>query len=115
MTLAGGTDLDSDLPADRNFMLGGPGSFPGFELGELRLDRLLDGERQLPLEDQGHHVDPRPGAVCRGCDWRPGRRLGDSTGSTQHEDDEFIYGGVPDRTDQAGPLTVGLGVTSTDS
>ena len=37
MTLAGGTDLDSDIPADRYFMLGGPGSFPGFELGELRL------------------------------------------------------------------------------
>ena len=37
VTLAGGSDLDTDLPLDRNFMLGGPGSFPGFELGELRV------------------------------------------------------------------------------
>ena len=37
VTLAGGSDLDADLPLDRTFMLGGPGSFPGFELGELRV------------------------------------------------------------------------------
>ncbi|MDH5273524.1 MAG: patatin-like phospholipase family protein, partial [Gammaproteobacteria bacterium] len=37
LTLAGGTDLNSSLPRDRYFMLGGPGSFPGYELGELRL------------------------------------------------------------------------------
>jgi hypothetical protein len=36
MTLAGGSDLDT-MPLDRTFMLGGPGSFPGFELGELRV------------------------------------------------------------------------------
>ena len=35
--VAGGTDLNSSMPGDRYFMLGGPGSFPGFELGELRL------------------------------------------------------------------------------
>ena len=37
VTVAGGTALGSDLPADRAFALGGPGSFPGFELGELRV------------------------------------------------------------------------------
>ena len=37
LTLAGGTDFGSDLPADRKFALGGPGSFPGLELGELRV------------------------------------------------------------------------------
>jgi NTE family protein len=36
LTLAGGTDLGRDLPADRLFALGGPGSLAGFELGELR-------------------------------------------------------------------------------
>ena len=36
-TLAGGSDLTGDLPADRAFTLGGPQSFPGFELGELRV------------------------------------------------------------------------------
>ena len=29
LSLAGGSDLGSDLPADRKFPLGGPGSFPG--------------------------------------------------------------------------------------
>ena len=38
VTLAGGSDLGSNLPADRAFALGGPSSFPGFELGELRVD-----------------------------------------------------------------------------
>ena len=38
LTLAGGSDLDSDLPGDRAFSVGGPDSFPGFEQGELRVD-----------------------------------------------------------------------------
>ena len=42
-TLAGGTDLGSTLPPDRMFMLGGPGSFPGFELGELRSSAYWSG------------------------------------------------------------------------
>ena len=37
VTLAGGSDLSGDLPADRTFALGGPGSFPGLEVGELRV------------------------------------------------------------------------------
>ena len=32
----GGTNLDSELPAYRQFLLGGPRSFSGFEIGELR-------------------------------------------------------------------------------
>jgi NTE family protein len=38
MTLAGGTDLGSKLPADRAFSLGGPQSFPGYSPGEVRAD-----------------------------------------------------------------------------
>ena len=38
VTLAGGSDLGSDLPPDRTFAIGGPASFPGLELGELRVD-----------------------------------------------------------------------------
>ena len=37
VTAAGGTKLSSDLPADRFFSLGGPNSFPGYELGEVRV------------------------------------------------------------------------------
>jgi NTE family protein len=36
LTVAGGSDLGSDLPGDRTFSVGGPDSFPGFEQGELR-------------------------------------------------------------------------------
>ncbi len=36
LTAAGGTDLSSTLPADRAFSLGGPQSFPGYSIGEIR-------------------------------------------------------------------------------
>jgi NTE family protein len=37
LTAAGGSDLGSDLPPDRAFALGGPQSFPGYDLGEVRV------------------------------------------------------------------------------
>ena len=37
-TTAGGNKLSTDLPPDRAFALGGPGSLPGYEFGELRVD-----------------------------------------------------------------------------
>jgi NTE family protein len=36
MALAGGSGLGSKLPEDRLFALGGPGSFPGYQLAEIR-------------------------------------------------------------------------------
>jgi outer membrane protein assembly factor BamA len=36
LTVAGGTDLGSTLPADQAFSLGGPQSFRGYEPGEIR-------------------------------------------------------------------------------
>jgi NTE family protein len=36
LTAAGGTEIGNDLPADRAFTLGGPESFPGYGIGELR-------------------------------------------------------------------------------
>jgi NTE family protein len=36
LTVAGGTDLGSELPADQAFSLGGPQSFRGYEPGEIR-------------------------------------------------------------------------------
>jgi NTE family protein len=38
VTMAGGTSFEGNLPPDRAFALGGPASFPGFELGQLRVD-----------------------------------------------------------------------------
>jgi NTE family protein len=44
-TVAGGTDLGGTLPADRAFSLGGPQSFPGYAIGEVRARRYwtVDG------------------------------------------------------------------------
>jgi NTE family protein len=36
VTAAGGSELGSNLPADRAFSLGGPQSFPGYDQGEVR-------------------------------------------------------------------------------
>jgi NTE family protein len=37
LSLAGGTDLDSDLPADRFYSLGGPRVLPAFQYDEIRV------------------------------------------------------------------------------
>ena len=63
MTVAGGSDLDSDLPGDRMFSVGGPDSFPGFEQGELRVRRILARQHQLPVESEGPAPDPESFAL----------------------------------------------------
>jgi NTE family protein len=128
VTLAGGSDLGSDLPLDRTFMLGGPGSFPGFELGELRVtdywtasgSYLWKVKDIMTLRGQALYAGLRLEA---GQTW--GRLetliptdtpLGDLVPG-DFDQDELIYGGsiyLTGRT-QAGPLTVGFGRTSTDS
>jgi NTE family protein len=52
-TAAGGTDLGTTLPSDRAFSLGGPQSFRGFALGEIRARRYwtLDGTFFVPVAD----------------------------------------------------------------
>jgi NTE family protein len=118
MTLAGGTDLDSTLPPDRYFMLGGPGSFPGFELGELRLTDYwtASGSYLWKIKDI---MSIRGQALYTGLRLEAGQVFGrlESGFLPGFDDDEVIYGGsvyLAGRT-QAGPLTLGLGVTSTDS
>ena len=118
MTVAGGTDLNSSMPADRYFMLGGPGSFPGFELGELRLTDYwtASGSYLWKIKDI---MSIRGQALYAGVRLEAGQVFGrlESGILPGFGDDEVIYGGslyLAGRT-QAGPLTVGLGVTSTDS
>jgi NTE family protein len=112
VTLAGGTGLNGDLPADRMFALGGPGSFPGFEVGELRVgDYWTAGTSYLwKVKDM---MTVRNLALYFGAGLSIGgihdRLDGGETGD--------IYGGsvfLTGRT-RIGPLTVGLGTTSTDS
>ena len=116
--LAGGSDLDADLPLDRTFMLGGPGSFPGFELGELRVTDYwtASGSYLWKIKDI---MSIRGQALYTGVRLEAGQAFGrlESELLPDFSDGEFIYGGslyLAGRT-QAGPLTVGLGATSTGS
>jgi len=112
MTLAGGSNLDSDLPEDRTFRIGGPGSFPGFELGELRSDEYwtASGSYLWKIKDI---------LSIRGQALYAGLRLqaGQTYDRIDLVDEGTMYGGsvyVTGRT-MVGPLTVGVGATSTDS
>jgi len=112
LTLAGGTDLGDDLPADRMFALGGPGSFPGLEVGELRVGKYWTANTSYlwKIKDV---MTVRNLALYFGTGLSVGgiddRLDGGETGE--------IYGGsvfLTGRT-RIGPLTVGLGATTTDS
>jgi NTE family protein len=128
VTLAGGSDFDSDLPLDRTFGLGGPGSFPGFELGELRVTDYwtASGSYLWKVKDI---MTLRGQALYAGLRLTAGQTWGrletmippDSPAAdlvpADFDETEMIYGGslyLAGRT-QAGPLTVGLGLTSIDS
>jgi NTE family protein len=112
VTLAGGSDLGSDLPPDRTFALGGPASFPGLELGELRVDGywtagtsyLWKVKDVLPIRNLALYAGVQlVGGVISD-------RIDDGA-------DGDIYGGsvfLTGRT-MVGPLTVGIGTTSSDS
>ena len=110
MTLAGGTDLDSTLPTDRYFMLGGPGSFPGFELGELRLTDYwtASGSYLWKIKDI---MSIRGQALYAGVRLEAGRVFGrlESGILPGFDDDELIYGGslVYRGPDAGGPADPG--------
>jgi NTE family protein len=112
ITAAGGSGLGGDLPKDRNFTLGGPSSFPGFELNEMRVggywnigtSYLWNVKDMLPIKQQALYAGVRVvgGAVYDRFD---------------QKDQVGIYGGsffLTGRT-MVGPLTLGVGATSTDS
>ena len=112
VTAAGGSELNGELPADRAFSLGGPSSFPGFELGEMRAagywtvgtSYLWNFKEVLPIRNLAMYAGVRlvGGEVYDRVDG------GESQG---------IYGGSLFLTGRTlvGPLTVGVGTTSTDS
>lgn len=110
ITAAGG--VSDDLPADRLFTLGGPGSFPGFELGELRVggywtvgtSYLMNIKEVLPIKGHALYMGFRVvgGGVSDRFDL---------------QESEGVYGGSIYLTGRTlvGPLTLGVGATSTDS
>lgn len=117
--LAGGLDLGGDLPADRAFSLGGPSSFPGFELGELRAREYwtASGSYLWKVKDI---LSIRGQALYVGARLQAGRvydRLSKIDGEFGFVDDETTYGGSVYLTGRTlvGPLTLGIGVTSTDA
>jgi hemolysin activation/secretion protein len=112
ITAAGGSELDGNLPPDRAFTLGGPSSFPGYELGELRVDGYW-------TVGTGYSWKFRDTLAIRGDALYAG--LGLQAGRTYDRVDglpgEDILGAsvfVRGRT-IVGPLTVGLGGTTTDA
>ena len=118
MTFAGGTDLGSDMPADRYFMLGGPGSFPGYELGELRLTDYwtASGSYLWKIKDL---MTIRGQALYAGVRLEAGQAFGrlESQALPGYGDEDTLYGGslyLTGRT-PAGPFTLGLGYSSDDS
>ena len=118
MTLAGGSDLGTDLPLDRTFNLGGPGSFPGLELGEIRVSNYwtLSGSYLWKLADT---LSIRGQALYAGLRLEAGQISGrlDETQIPNFDDDNTLYGAslyLAGRT-SVGPVTLGLGATSLDS
>ena len=112
LTLAGGSDLGSNLPPDRKFPLGGPGSFPGLELGELRVGSYWTAST-------GYRWKFKDIMTLRNQAWYLGVQL--MAGAVHDRIDnisgEDLYGGavyLAGRT-PVGPLTVGVGATTTDS
>ncbi len=112
VTLAGGTDLHGTLPADRTFALGGPGSFPGYELGELRVDGYWTvGTSYLwKVKDI---FTLRGQALYLGARVEAGHLYNRLDGLR----DDDLYGGAIYLTGRTlvGPLTLGIAGTSTDS
>ena len=90
-----------------------PRSFPGFELGELRVDDYWTVGTSYLWKVKDVHADPQSRALRR----RPARRPARPTIASTRDDDGDIYGGSVFLTGRTlvGPLTVGLGTTSTDS
>jgi NTE family protein len=109
ITAAGGTDFNSGLPLDRDFALGGPGSFPGLPLDALRAREYwtLNGSYLWKLKDI---------QSIRGQALYAGMRLetGEVDNWSESKGLQPIYGGsvyIAGRT-MVGPLTIGVGGTS---
>ena len=106
------SSLGSDLPADRKFALGGPGSFPGLELGELRVGDYWTAST-------GYLWKVKDIMTIRNQALYAGLRVmaGGVNDSIDDIDDDELYGGSVYLTGRTlvGPLTVGVGATSNDS
>jgi NTE family protein len=128
LAAAGGSNLGSDLPVDRFFTLGGPGSFPGLQLAEFRAPQYwtVSGSYLWKLADlqtvrgEAMYV----GAQLEGGEIANWLEKVPTVGTPSSIDDlrtdpqlEPIYGGsvyLAGRT-PVGPMTIGLGATSANT
>jgi len=112
VTVGAGSDLDSDLPGDRAFAVGGPGSFPGFEQGEMRVDDywLANTSYLWKVKDL---LPIRNLSLYAGI----GLTGGEVNSRIDDSDDGGLYGGSVFLTGRTlfGPLTVGVATTNTES
>jgi NTE family protein len=109
VTAAGGTAFNSALPVDRDFAIGGPGSFPGLPLDAIRAPEYwtVNGSYLWKLKDI---LSIRGQALYAGIRLETGE-IDDWTNSKGLQP---IYGGsvyIAGRT-MVGPLTIGVGGTS---
>ena len=112
LNLAMGNELGSKLPKDRYFAIGGPNSFPGYQLGEVRSEEywlasasyLWKVKELLSLRGQALYIGAQLTA-------------GDNSDRLDLVDRGTVYGGSVYLTGRTlvGPLTVGFGLTSKDA
>jgi hypothetical protein len=127
LAAAGGSNLGSDLPIDRFFTLGGPGSFPGLELAQFRAPEYwtVSGSYLWKFADiqtlRGESM--YIGARIEGgeiANWLEGVPIGPDGPDFQSVGDpqlDPIYGGslyLTGRT-PVGPMTLGVGATSANT
>lgn len=112
VTAAGGSQLGSTLPADRLFELGGPASFPGYEVGELRVGSYwtVNGSYLWRIKDL---------FSLRGQALYAGLRL--QTGRVSESLDGRSYGQIASASaylagrTPIGPLSLGFAATNTSA
>jgi NTE family protein len=112
LTLAGGTGLDDNLPPDRYFSIGGPSSFPGYDMGEIRSEDYWFASGSYLWETAQL-------MTLRGQALYTGLRLvaGEANNRLDSVDEDVVYGGSLYLTGRTpiGPLAVGAGATTSDS
>jgi NTE family protein len=108
---AGGSNLGSNLPPDRLFALGGPGSFPGFEIAEIRAAEYwtISGVYLYPLREL---FSLRGQTLYAGVRLQSGHAYEQLDGQNNGQLESvslYLTGRTP-----VGPLTIGLAITSTN-
>ena len=93
-------------------MIGGPGSFPGFEIGEIRADKYWSASGSY-LWQIKEIMAIRGQALYAGVRLQAAQFLD----RIDLVDDELVFGSAVYLTGRTpvGPLTLGLGTTSTDA